>query len=459
MRGSLLRVGGLGILALVVGIALFLASVPSGMGDRNRSILSTEDGGRLASFLLLDRLGFDPSPWRRAPGHLPRNDDLLWLPAVPEAPPVYDKDWFEDLESSESGRDGVDGPRRPRVSRRLRDPRHYRRFLEEGGTLVCGWSDDIEEFLTFDLDLVELEALTRAESSGGDPQVLLTRTGERIEAGWRGARWLEVAPGEDVDGGGFDVRLKDEEGRAILVTRRIGRGRIAVLPDDGFLANARIDAGENALLLVRVVEDLRGTGELLFDEYALGGWVPETPLELAFAPHGFSFSVHVLVLLGLLLWTLAWGFPFPRDPTPLATMAPVARAEAHGRMLESAGRWDVIADILRVGVLRRLSPGRRRLQRVAAGEPDGDAEALRAGKPPSEEELKRILEPLAPEASTAQLEEWRRALAGRGVGGGGRTGLEALHRTLAEVEGLARARGKDQNARASRRARTGDFER
>ncbi len=423
--------------ALVVGIVLlafFLGSLPSGSGTRDRSVFSADEEGRMAGYILLRELGFRPLAWREAPGHLPRGDHLLWLPGVPEPPPEYLRQLWKEMDAPPDEAAGDDAPTRPPVTRRLRDPRHYLRFVEEGGTLVVGLDDERREFLTEELELPEIEGLTsffELYEEDEDVQVAVTRTGESIECDWGGQRWL----GPHELGSPFEMLIADADGRPLALSLAVGRGAVAIVPSDRFFDNDKIDAADNALFLVRLVEELRPSGDLLLDEYALGGWVPESPLELAFAPSNFSFSIHLLLLCGLLIWTAAWVRHFPRDPEPIAQIAPLSRATSYGAMLAAWRRWDLLAAMLRRGVLRRLPNARRTAHDAQA---DG-AELRRA--------VRSAVEPLADRASgPEEIEAWERALLPRTVDGRG--GLDELAATLSHVERLARTGQKDHNGAA-----------
>ncbi|MCZ6597652.1 MAG: hypothetical protein O7B99_08445, partial [Planctomycetota bacterium] len=280
------RAIGAGAAVAVLLLLLLVGLLPSGGRVAPKSVFEAGDAGRLACWYLLEELGFDPVAWREAPGLLPRSEEILWLGAAPDDPPGYLKRvWDEmDEDAEPSPRDG------PTVSRRLRDPRHYRRFVEEGGTLVVGLDDARREFLVETLGFEELGELEAKITPSESVQTALLRHEERLDVAWDGERWLApLAP--------LHERLMvDELGRPLAVRIQVGRGALAILPSDDFLANDVIGEEDNALLLVRFLEELGPRGAVLFDEYALGGWVPETPIELAFAPSVFAFTMHLLLL-------------------------------------------------------------------------------------------------------------------------------------------------------------------
>ena len=121
-----------------------------------------------------------------------------------------------------------------------------------------------------------------------------------------------------------------------------------------FLDNEVIGERDHALHLTRLVEELDLGGRLLFDEYALGLWDPDSAGGLALSKGVRGVSLHLLLLLLLVVWRAAWTREFPRDPQPLERVSPLARAEARAALLERAGRPDLAGDLLRRGVLNRL---------------------------------------------------------------------------------------------------------
>ena len=400
----------------VLLLLLLVGLLPSGGPVEPKSVFEASDEGRLAVWYLLEQLGYDPVAWRDAPGRLPRGEQILWLAVAPDDPPGYLKRVWDEEDAEPS-----DGPT---ISRRLRDPQHYRRFVEEGGTLVVGLDDERREFLVETLGFHEIAELESRTTEWREPQEVRLRTGEVLEVDWGGRHWLGPLDSD------HERLMVDHTDRPLAVRVPLGRGALAILPTDEFLANGAIGADENALFLVRFLEELGPRGTVLFDEYALGGWVPETPFELAFAPSVFAFTVHLLALCLLILWGVAWTRQFARDPEPLGQLSPLSRATGHANMLVSAGRWDMLGRMLRRGVLRRLST------RWRVREPEGG----------DDEEIKRTLAPLARLATRSQeVEAWRRSLRPGSVAGA--DALEGLGRRLAHIERLARAGRNGHNAR------------
>ncbi len=343
--GSALRTASLIVLAAVLGLALLLAILPGGGSGEERSVYSTDPDGRRAAFRLLGALGWSVEAWTRAPGLLPSDGHLLFLGGVPADPAGYGA---ADGDAEEQ--DGA--PLRPPGSRRLRDPLHYLRFVEEGGTLVVPFTDEQGEFLAERLGFAEVAALETVHRRLSDDETVTVRlaSGETLDV--REAEDWFRAP--DV-ASAFRVVAAGPDEEALIVAERVGHGTLVLLASDRFLDNGLLAEADDALLLVRLVEELRPTGSILFDEYSLGGWVPESPLELALSPQTRGFTLHLLALALLGFWSVAWVRQFPRDLEPLEQLSPLDRARAHAGWIAAAGRFDLLARMLRVGVLRRLA--------------------------------------------------------------------------------------------------------
>jgi hypothetical protein len=269
------------------------------------------------------------SAWSAAPGALDGRGSLLVLGAAPEEPPP--------------GPGARPGPSSAAPAR-SRDLAHYGRFQDAGGALlVLGAAEDELAFLR-GLGL-QLGALAAAEHETAGP--------------------LELAAGEELDlaaeahftGAPADARVlvRDMEGEPVALVLPAGVGRVALVTlDAGAFSNADLaDDAAPALLFVRLLEELAPLERVLFDEYALGGWQPATVPALAFSRRFAWLSVHVLLLVLVLGWTSAYSGPFPRDPEPLLAASPLARAVGLARTLERAEGHDLLARLLRNGVLER----------------------------------------------------------------------------------------------------------
>ena len=350
--------GGVLIVALVIGV--LLSALATHAPPDSNSARSTEPAGRLAAALLLEELGREGKRFDAAPIGLPRGRALVWMPGAPKLP-----------DHLVTGPDDAMGPA-------LDDPRHalfYRRFVEEGGTLVLPADDETREFLgtVFELDAplgrsfadVSNEVGLRGEEPA---RVLfeerLSRDGEALRAplAARGPEALAT------DAEGFVVALRIEQ----------GAGAVVLLATDRFLTNELIALGEHALFFVRLVELLRPPGgPVHFDEFALGGWATPTKVELAFTPGARLLSLQLLLLALLWCWMHGWAREFPRDPPALDQRSPLARARAQAGLQLRAGHPAWLAERLRLGVLRRLVRALRLPEREVE-EPAGRRAALDA---------------------------------------------------------------------------------
>lgn len=405
---------------LLIGFLLTL--LPSGATGSPGSVRSAAPDGRRALYLLLDELGFRPRGWTRSPGNLPRGDYLLYLPRTPETPPGYT---------------GT-AERAPTASpRRMRDPLHYLRFVEEGGTLVTPIEDDERfEFLAGTLGLeilrdVSMDWREGDEDSGATTAVL--RSGERLELDWSPRATFFPPPVSSP----VEELAIDEAGQGLALSLDVGRGTVVMLaPDDHWLDNDELSNGDNALFFVRLMEELATSRRILFDEYSLGGWVPDSPIALAFAPGTFFFSLHLVVWGLLALWALVWVRQFPREPEPWSRVSALARAQGFAGMIAAAGRWSLLARMLRAGVARRLAR-RAGLRSPGALEPAGARSPLEV----DETELDHVLELVFHGTDGQGIEHARELLTRTRVAGA--PDLERLGEQLAELERMVLVAERD----------------
>lgn len=392
----------LGLLLVVVVLGAVLGSF-GGRTTRRGSALSSEPGGRRAALLLLDELGFDAAPWTREPGHL-EGGGLLLLYDVPPEPVGYPD---PDVAEGDS----------ERAARRLRDRRHYLRFVEDGGTLLVHADDDLVAFLAEELELHELAQLTE-DASALRVSTAFLGSGEELRLSWRPLRALPETPE-------LEVLLADDEGRALGVALRVDRGHVVLLSseEDPF-DNDSLDDGDHAFLLTRLAERFAGGRPVRFDDYALGLWTPTSALQLALAPRALLLTLHVLAFLGLLCWYGAWVRAFPRDPRPLEGVAPLERARGFAGLLARHRRFDLLQQALRRGFLRRLA---RR-----AGRRERD-EAAETAAPLDAEEVDAVLNLVYRGPAEAGTRERARALL-FGPRPTTPAALEALAEELAELE-------------------------
>jgi len=463
--------GGVGRWIVVVAFALgltglVLASLPGGAAHAPRSALSREETGRLFAYRLLQALDFPVRIWSEAPGELPRGRALVWLPETPPETPEYlqriwDREREDPAEPAPQAAGAAVEPERVRPTRssgRERDPRHYRRFVEEGGVLLSGIADGRRDFLEGVLGIeavARLEAVlapdgagdergrrrTTVAAFGGEPFRILPA----YRSPWRDFGASSVAS-ESVEWIEDPDRIAtpliadpDEPRRAVAWRVPVGRGEVVVLTQDELFANHAITDDDNGLYLVRLFEAIGPVDEILFDEYALGARVHPTRLELALAPGRAPITLHLVLALLLWLWWLAATRAFPREPSETAGVSPVARAEAFGATLARLGRFDALGEMLRRGVLARF-PGARRVRPAAGEAPEAE--------PDDALDVEAALSSVAHLARDAdELERWRAALRATPVRSAAE--LADLARRLRPVEDAVAQRLRRASARRS----------
>lgn len=413
MKGSAIQrvVGALLGALLLFGLVISMLSGEASKTDR--SVSADHPGGRHAALLILQELGLDSAAWHAAPVFLPRDESLLWMPKMPTS-----MDFVQPGEKS-------DGPEPEPASLRDDDPRHplnYGEFVRAGGTLLLPYSEDHQRWLREDCGLqipdwsapvlaltdeLELESgevlKVHMESAGHAASGAFDEDAYR-ELGWRDVAWR---PG----------------GRPFISWVSVGYGRVAYLANDSFLTNALLADFDNGVLLTRIAEALGGSGELLFDEFALGIWTPRSKTELLLAPGWIEVSLHALLAALLFIAVHAWLREYPRDARPVL-LRPLLRVQSEATLLTRARRFDLLALDLRLGVALRVA------RRFGVRHPDSQWS--------SSARLKHLIQALA-ERAPAGLEAlgWKSLLNSSDVHN--RAGLEKLGQDLRVFEERATA--------------------
>jgi hypothetical protein len=379
VKRALGRLGAAVAVLMLLGAGIALALLSRRPSETPHSVESTGSDGWRAAFALLEELGLAPRVWKLRPGLLPSGRQLLVLPRVPIDP--RETDLEDDEDEPRAVPDSLD---LAQVDS-LRSPRHYGRFLEQGGLVVAALSQDMLDYLR---DEVGIAALDGAEVEPLEPAPGRVRmlSGEQLELGLEsGSRLTGLDP---------DLRLTVHagtlRGETVALELPVGGGALVLLASDGFLDNSRLREADHALFFVRLVERLAPQEGILFDEHALGVWSEAGTLALAFSPDLRLLTLHLALLALLATWALTWAREFPRDPAALAVTSPLERARGISALALRADRPGVLGRELVRGTLQRIA------QRLRTPLPEGETarrslERLRAaaGLPESAEQLER----------------------------------------------------------------------
>jgi len=312
---------------LAVAVFAFL-QLGGGTAGRRGSATSSARNGRLAAFLLLESLGLEPQAWSGRPGELPEGPHQVWLADAPQAFRGDDADAQHDAD------DPLDVAR----ERSLSGLRHYRRFMEQGGTLVLPATERVHAFLRAGLGL---DPAPFVDMERGSPWTL--------PGGVLGDAVAEVRDG-------LEVRTLQVGAMPAVLEVPVGAGGYRLIPAGDYLQNEDLGAGDNGLFLVRVVELGERGARVLFDEHALGLGAGSSSTGLALSARGRWLTLHLALLLLIVCWRSAWVREFPRDPRALGRVSPLARARGLASLFERAGRYDALAGMLRRGYARRPAP-------------------------------------------------------------------------------------------------------
>ena len=389
--GSWVAIG----LLLLMGVVL--SQLPSGSSELERSALSSEPNGKRALFLVLGELGFPARIWTDTPSELPRGAGLVWLPEVPEYPEGLSQ--LAELEGAPERAQAAIGPH---------DPAHYRRFMDEGGTVLLALSAaGMAEFVASELGVPIPPTGFRAASARPGASLYFTPTEEVLEnsaISWFDPEYVAQLPDAELvgvlDRSAAEPALEEDAeedgaldlpgpGTAGLVRIPVGRGSLLLLVSDRQFDNERLREADHALYATRLMERYSGGGPVLFDEYALGRWSPGSFVSVATSPSLLLASLHLLLAGLLFIWHFAWVRAFPRDAVPPEPLSALSRVRSRANLLIRAARPRQLALELRSGYLRRL----RSRERLRSPQAEEDYEA-------------EVAELLGPNAEPGELEHW-----------------------------------------------------
>lgn len=322
---------------LLVFVLLVQSLEPAGTQEaEDPSLGNYADPGRRAAYLLLEQLGFGVEPWQLPPSALPRGGATIVMPDVPRS--VFGRESSSDLPDSPLAETAGQ-----QSSLDIHLPVHYRRFLDAGGVLFASAEEGMLKFLATDLKLSDVQDLTRSEVESAES--VLTSGGRLVvDSTWQFDGDLPEA---------FSVWAVADNGAPQIVSLAAGRGELVLFADNSLLSNAALRDGDEGLLLVRAIEEFDRSGRILFDEYSLGRWSPQSSTELAFSGRFVQLTVQLLVLLALFVWRLGWVGRFPRDPEPFELLSPLSRVRAQAHLIERAERYDLLGRWLVDGVIKR----------------------------------------------------------------------------------------------------------
>jgi hypothetical protein len=382
---------GIAALLLIVALALVLQTGERPGSGVDGSIASTQDDGRRALALLAQRVGVAAEGWRQVPAALPSGSHGVWMS---RAEPVERADPDERAARDEDAEGAPRGPRRhvrPDVG--MHAPELYGDFVSQGGTLVVEGELGLE-YVRDTLGLAAAQGLEITVLEGEDTRLLRWRTGETLAARVDLA-FEPLDPSSPAREIAVVVDERDGSESAFALELPEGAGRAIVVAEGGAFDNAGIGDHDHALLAVRLAEEASRGGRLLFDEYALGLWAPDGPLDVATGPSLVLFSVNLLCLVLAWTWMRAAPRSFARDPEPLESFSPVLRARAQSRLFERAGRVSLLAPPMRAAAFDRLSARLKLRTRRETADPSAKL---------SDADVERMTRALGPEAGARARE-------------------------------------------------------
>jgi hypothetical protein len=328
---------GAGLCLLLLAVILRGRSRTAPAGDRHHaSSFFTDAAGTRAILLVLRRLVPAAEQWRRPLTQLP-------APTLPEAPTTL----------------LVFAPPQPLS---VDQAEALERWMAQGGQVVLASRRDWPLRRAHNQEVAAASAPSRAPASEHDGflsshGMRLVRRASRPQAPGTSlplslepyaVRWEKPSPA---------YRALVRDGPQVLVgSKRIGAGRLVVVPDAGAFVNQRLRQTENAVWLVRLCATW-GNGRVLIDEFH----------------HGFGARRGLLALIGLFLGT-PWGwaclhgaaagllylfgplqrFGRPYDPPAPQRNSPIDRIDARGSLLAASEARTLAVDLVHRHLQYRL---------------------------------------------------------------------------------------------------------
>lgn len=183
------------------------------------------------------------------------------------------------------------------------------------------------------------------------------------------------------------VHLKDEQGRPVLVSWRVGRGRIFWSADTEWLSNARIGEAQNLELALQVLLPPDG-GQVAFDEYHHGFTSPTHWWQIL-RESLQAFGLLLAAAVALLFWSYGarFGSPLPAPDRP--PRAAVEYVHSMSRLYRRAGARGAVLRALHRSLLARLGQLTGGVQGLSHAQ-IAERAAPRCGVPA--EEIERLLD-------------------------------------------------------------------
>jgi hypothetical protein len=330
------------LLALMLLFTLLQAFAPDAAEPRARAANSSLGNGRMALLRLLEAADFPVERWTKRPGALPRKPGAVWLAQLPPS-----------LKSGAERESASDEPLQHALAGGLSNPQHFRRFAAQGGSVIIELREQAQlARLVAEFGLFELEHLRLV--SEDELRAPLS------EASWLGAEKIHLATAPHLSLSGIEslpngtVLLEDAQARVLVFELPLGRGSVVLACVDDQFDNANLAQLDHAVLAVRLAERGRHGGAIYLDESSgLGGDAPSL-LELALRPRALPFSAALIAVALMALWRSLFAREIELQAPALEPMSPRTRTLARARLFQRAQRFDLLAEQLRRGIVRRV---------------------------------------------------------------------------------------------------------